>query len=65
MRGHGYTDRPHEIDQHKMLRLVGDMVGLLDAADQATYITRRDSLCPPQGTSPGANEVYRAEFQDC
>ena len=31
MRGYGKTDRPEPIDQHTLLHLVGDMVGLLDA----------------------------------
>src|ERR1700752_2963442 len=38
MRGYGQTDAPQEIDQYTMFRLVGDMVGLVDALGEKTAV---------------------------
>jgi pimeloyl-ACP methyl ester carboxylesterase len=38
MRGFGQTDRPEGIDQYTLLRLTGDMVGLLDALGESQAV---------------------------
>jgi pimeloyl-ACP methyl ester carboxylesterase len=38
MRGYGKSDRPEAIDQYTLFRLVGDMVGLLDALEVPTAV---------------------------
>ena len=38
MRGYGKTDAPDAIDQYTIFHLVGDMVGILDALQEATAV---------------------------
>ena len=38
MRGFGWTDRPESVERFTLLHLVGDMVGLLDALDEARAV---------------------------
>jgi pimeloyl-ACP methyl ester carboxylesterase len=38
MRGYGQSDAPAQIDQYSLFHLVGDMVGVLDALDEAAAV---------------------------
>ncbi len=47
MRGYGQTEAPEAIDQYTMMHLVGDMVGVLDALEEATaFIVGHDWGAP-------------------
>ncbi len=44
MRGYGQTSQPQDINQYTLFHLVGDMVGVLDAAERAAGDRRRPRL---------------------